>query len=67
MLFRSRDDMNYVGVCSDALDGNDKYDFGEPPPAPDGAYLAFVLPSDNSSRYRVPTFVQSLMTASGGT
>ena len=47
-----RDDMNYVGVCSDALDGNDKYDFGEPPPAPDGAYLAFVLPSDNSSRYR---------------
>lgn len=49
----SKDDMNFAGVCSDALDGYDKYDFGEPPPAPEGAYLAFVPSSDNSSRFRV--------------
>ncbi len=47
-----RDDMNFAGVCSDARDGIDDYDFGEPPPAPDGAYLAFVQSPDNSGRYR---------------
>jgi hypothetical protein len=41
------DNANYVGAHPDALSGDDKFDFGEPPPAPDGAYLALSAPESN--------------------
>jgi hypothetical protein len=46
------DDGNFAGVRPDAQVGADDYDMSEPPPAPDGAYLAFRLPESQYSRLR---------------
>jgi len=43
------DDGNFIGVRSDALVGLDRYDYGEPPPPPDGPSLA--LKTDETDRY----------------
>lgn len=46
------DDGNFAGVRPDARVDADDYDMSEPPPAPDGAYLAFRLPESQYSRLR---------------
>jgi len=52
------DDGNFIGVRQDALDGRDKYDFSEPPPAPGAPQLGFRIPDDGErlrrSDYRPP-------------
>ncbi len=50
------DDGNFAGVLPDAKVGADDYDMSEPPPAPDGAYLAFRLPENEFSRLRRSDF-----------
>jgi hypothetical protein len=50
------DDGNFAGVLPDAKVGSDDYDMSEPPPAPDGAYLAFRLPENEFSRLRRSDF-----------
>ncbi|MFH2036783.1 MAG: FlgD immunoglobulin-like domain containing protein [Candidatus Zixiibacteriota bacterium] len=44
------DEYNLAGVRSNAFDGADDYDYAEPPPAPNGAGLAFKLEDDNLLR-----------------
>ncbi|MCP4706781.1 MAG: T9SS type A sorting domain-containing protein [candidate division Zixibacteria bacterium] len=44
------DDYNMAGVRTEAYDGADDYDFAEPPPAPDGASIAFKLEDDDLLR-----------------
>jgi hypothetical protein len=44
------DDANYIGAKSGAIDGPDDYDMHEPPPAPDGPSLAFLIPGDKGPR-----------------
>jgi hypothetical protein len=39
---------NYAGVHAEALEGDDKYDYHEPPMAPEGVRLAFRIPGENS-------------------
>jgi len=46
------DDGNFAGVQPDAEVGSDDYDMSEPPPAPNGSYLAFRLPEEEFSRLR---------------
>jgi len=45
------DDGNFAGVRSDALPGEDDYDYSEPPPAPGAPRMAFRLP-ENAPRLR---------------
>ena len=47
------DDANFVGVRSDAQNGEDDYDYSEPPPAPGAPTLAFRLPEDAPRLRRV--------------
>jgi len=42
------DDGNFAGVRPDAESGPDRYDFSEPPPAPEAPRLAFRIPGDDS-------------------
>jgi hypothetical protein len=42
------DDGNFVGVRSDALEGIDNYDYGEPPPPPGGPSLALKSNPDDT-------------------
>jgi hypothetical protein len=44
------DDGNFAGVQRDALDGADDFDMHEPPLAPEGPSVAFLVPGDNSPR-----------------
>ncbi|MCK5125884.1 MAG: T9SS type A sorting domain-containing protein [candidate division Zixibacteria bacterium] len=46
---------NLIGVRQEAIEGADRYDISEPPPAPDGASLAFRIPGE-SSRLRKTDF-----------
>jgi len=52
------DNANFIGVRPDALDGRDRYDFSEPPPAPSAPCLAIRIPDDGDnlrrSDYRPP-------------
>lgn len=50
------DDGNFAGVLPDAKVGADDHDMSEPPPAPDGSYLAFRLPEAEFSRLRRSDF-----------
>ncbi len=49
---------NFIGVRPDAVDGPDKYDFSEPPAAPESPWLALRLPNEERhlrrSDYRAP-------------
>ncbi len=47
------DDGNFAGVARDAEVGADGYDLYDPPPAPEGPRLAFLLPGDEPGLRRV--------------
>jgi hypothetical protein len=47
---QNEDNHNYAVICSDALDGQDDFDFAEPPMAPEGVSFAFIGIENNSPK-----------------